>query len=869
MEKSSPKILLFILSFLDHLEDEEIKYSFVDHLSHKYHDYKKSHGSMLAIIYCLWQIIQILITSRLEALRWGSTMLVNYLKIAIRSIKRQKGYAFINITGLAIGMACCILILAFVVDELSYDRFHKKAEQIHRIVTSGHIGGRTIGLPMVPAGVGETLVQDFPEVLASVRLRPTGKQLLTYNDKSHHEYGLIYTDPAFLEIFSFPLLAGNAKIALEAPYSIILTEDIAKKYFGDEDPLGKMLKLGNTETFTITGIIAKPPANSHFSYSMLASFETLFKQNPDIHPWMGWNYYTYLLLDKNVDHSLFEKKFIAFNEQYIEKFLKAAGAKITNYLQPMLSIHLHSHFTTELEPNGNIRYIYTFIAIACFMLILACINFMNLSTARSARRAKEVGLRKVIGARRSMLIKQFLGESLLTVFLSLLLSVAIVIIILPLFNQLANRHLTLQFLLNPWVLSSLLAIGIFVGLIAGSYPALFLSGFHPAKVLKGKLKHSTWHARLRQGLVIFQFSVAITLMISTALVFDQLTYMRQKRLGFEKEQKYVIALQDVETQTKIHLLKKNMNSIDGVIGASGSRMVPGEFNFSSHLFYAEGESAENAIIIETFYCDEDFLEIYDIELAQGRNFSTARSTDGENTILINETAARKLGWTHPVGKRLFNSFDATKDFTIVGMIKDIHYSSVHHTINPSTISFNPNSARRLTLHLKGTDIQATLKEIRKVWEQTVPNRPFDAFFLNDYFNKLYASEERLGKIFQVFAVFTIFIGILGLFGLASYAAEQRTKEIGIRKVLGSSMQSIVTMLCREFMVLVILANIFAWPIAFFMMKSWLNTFPYRTDIRLTTFVLASLMAIGIALLTVSYRALKAAGTNPIKALKYE
>ena len=801
-------------------------------------------------------------------------MIRNYLKIALRTISKQKTYSFINIAGLALGMACCILILAYIVDELSFDKFHEKAEHIYRVATIGRIAGRTIEVATCPAPMASAMAEDFPEVLNAVRFRTDDNTLFSYRDKKFFESGLLYTDNTIFELFSFELAIGDPESALKAPFTIVITRELAQKYFNGEDPVGKILKMNNNEDFIVTGIVEKPPSNSHISFDMLASFETLYKRRPEDMPWYNWNYQTYIELEEGVDWKGFEKKFISFNEKYIGGFVRSIGGEISNFLQPLTSIHLHSNVENELSANSDIRYVYAFTAIAVFILLIACINFMNLSTARSANRAKEVGLRKVVGAERSMLIKQFLGESLLLAVISVLFALIVVRVALPHFNNLAGREISVNFVSSPWMGAGLFIIVLFVGFIAGSYPAFFLSGFRPVSVLKGQIKKGARNSRFRSILVIFQFAISIMLIIGTSIVFNQLNFMRNKRLGFNKEQQMIIPMRDLETSRKLELIKAELSGIEGVQSVCGSRKVPGEESFSTSVYFPEGFASDQSVLMENFYIDDDFLEAYDIELVEGRNFSKEMSTDQENSILINETAVKKLGWENGVGKKIYQSEDiedpsARRPLTVIGVIKDIHHRSVHHVVEPNLIRFRSDFARRITVKLYTESVSQTMKRIEEKWNTIAPSHPFDYFFLDDYYDGLYRSEVRLGKIFQTFTLFAIIIGCMGLFGLASFAAEQRTKEIGIRKVLGSSAGSIVLLLCKEFVLLVGIANGFAWPIAFLTMKKWVQSFPYQADIHVITFILAGGLAMLIALLTVSYRSFKAAGTNPVEALKYE
>ena len=826
----------------------------------------------------LWYWSQLLVSFPpifMRTLKWRSIMIKNYLKIALRNILKYKGYSFINVAGLAMGMACCILILAYIVNELSFDKFHERADDIYRIATRGIIVGRTIEVTTVQAPMGPTLVQDFPEVLNAVRFRRFGNMMFSYEDKRYFESGFLYADQSLFDVFSFRLIQGDPATALEVPYTMVVTPEIAQKYFSGEDPVGKIIKMNNDEDFTVTGVIEKPPSNSHFTFDMLGSFETLYKRDSqDMAHWAGWNFQTYVLLQQGIDAREFNKKFVDFNEKYAGDIIKLLGGELTNYLQPLTSIHLHSNMENELGANSDVRYVYTFTAIAVFILIIACINFMNLSTARSANRAREVGLRKVVGAERGMLINQFLGESFFLAVVSVLIALALVRFVQPYFSNLAGQDIDVSIVSNPWIAVGLFTIVLFVGFLAGSYPAFFLSGFKPASVLKGELQKGAKHSRFRSILVVFQFAISITLIIGTIVVMNQLNYMRNKRLGFNKEQQLVIPIRGSETSGKLEIIKSEMSKIAGVLSTCGSGMVPGEEYFNTEPYYPEGFDSDQSVLMQNFYIDDDFLETMGVELAMGRGFSKEMATDAESAVLINETAAKRLEWGNPVGKTIYmlidsQDFSKRRALTVIGVIKDIHHRSVHHVVEPTLIDFSPDVASRITLKLNSEGIPGTMERIRKKWYEIAPHHAFDYFFLDDFYDGLYRSEERLGRIIQSFTLFAIIIGCLGLFGLASYAAEQRTKEVGIRKVLGSSAGSIVLLLCREFIGLVVIANVLAWPVAFFMMKKWLQSFPYQAGMRISTYLLAGALALVIALLTVSYRAFKAAWTNPVEALRYE
>lgn len=805
----------------------------------------------------------------------GGIVFKNYLKIAIRNIRRQKGYAFINIAGLAIGMACCILIILYIAHELSYDRFHQNADRIYRMGIDAKTGGSPILAPLSNAPSPLVLKQDYPEVLDAVRIRTSfsvSNNLVKYEDKQFYEKNVLYADNSFFNVFTFPMIKGDSKTALKASYSVVLTEGIATKYFGDDNPLGKVLRFDDQEDFTVTGVVENVPQNSHFTFSMLCSFETLYARDREaMETWYNWNLYAYLLLPEGYDYRELEKKFPAFIEKHIGKELKALGVEMKYFLQPLTRIHLHSNLQLELFGNSSILYVYIFGAIALFVLLIACINFMNLATARSANRAKEVGLRKVVGAKRKELIKQFLGESLVYSFFSLLIALMLVELALPFFRSLSGIDLRLSYASLGWLIPGFLGLILFVGVVAGSYPALFLSRFQPVRVLKGSLKAGTASSRFRSLLVVAQFVISISLIIGTAIILNQLNYMKNTNLGFDKEKVLVVQIMDQNIRQSLDSIKTELKGIPGILNVAASSIVPGEYP-NAQPFLPEGFSEKQAQIMESMDVDHDFIPTLGIEIAKGRNFSDEFKTDREEAALINETAARKFGWDDPVGKTIKAPTSITLEWgtrRIIGVVKDFHLASLHKTIAPLYISNRPSYLNSIIIKISSENSGHIIDLLREKWREIAPNRPFDYFFLGDSFDSQYDSEERLSDLVASFAGLAIFIACLGLFGMASFAAEQRTKEIGIRKVLGASIPGVVALLSKDFLKIVGIANIVAWPLAYFIMKRWLQSFAYRTSIELGVFILAGFLALAITLITVAYQAVKAAIANPVDSLRYE
>jgi putative ABC transport system permease protein len=803
-------------------------------------------------------------------------MFRNYLTVAVRNLVRHKVHSFINISGLAIGMACCILILLFVQDELSYDRTHENADRIYRILVEYSTGsGQTGKIEATSGPMAPALLDEYPEVIHAVRIRPGGEVLVGYGDKRFYEERFCFTEPGIFDVFTFPLIKGDPKTALKEPDSIVITEEIARKYFGDEDPMGKTLRVDNKQDYRITGVLQKVPSNSHFGFDLFASIGSLSGiLEHRFNNWGSFMLETYLLLPEGYPPAQLEEKFPLFIEKYMGEMISASGLKFAFYLQPLTRIHLYSNMDYGIGSEGDIRSIYVVSAIAFFILLIACINFTNLSTARSANRAKEVGMRKVVGANRLQLIKQFLGESVLLSFIALLLSVALVELFLPAFNTLSGKELTIGYCDNHLLLFCLFGIALLVGIFSGGYPAFFLSAFQPVEVLKGSPKRGLKSPLLRRILVVFQFVISIILIIATGIVYDQLNYMRNENLGFDREQVVVMPiLRDKSLKERYESIKSELLQHPGILSAAASSQTPGN-SFEGFSVRREGntDTAPNERkVMPHLFIDYDFIETLGIELATGRNFSKDFATDEKKGFLFNESAVKELGWESPeaaIGKQI--EWDGwLKGNTIIGVVKDFHFLSLRHKIGPVAMRIYPEYFNCISVKIRPDNIPATLAFLETIWRKFAPSYPFEYFFLDDHFEKLYKAEHKLGKIFGFFSLLAIFIACLGLFGLASFATEQRTKEIGIRKILGASISGIVLLLSKEFTKLVIVSNLVAWPVAYWAMNRWLQDFAYRIHIGVGTFLLAGVLALVIALLTVSFQAVKAALANPVEALRYE
>ncbi|MDJ1496778.1 ABC transporter permease [Cytophagaceae bacterium DM2B3-1] len=801
-------------------------------------------------------------------------MLQNYIKIAWRNLLRNRTSSAVNIIGLAVGMATCLLLVLFVLNELSYDRYHTNSRQMYRMTMHGQMGGKEINTAFVSALAGIVLAKEYSGVEAATRLRTEGSFIIKSGNESFKEEHVAFVDSNFFQFFTIPLVKGNIRTALTEPNALVISETIAYKYFGNEDPIGKSLTLGRMGLFKISGVCKDVPTNTHFHYDFFGSFLSI---NPG-NKWLNSGAYTYLKIEKGYPIDKLRAQSAKMVEKYIgpeikefvgidlKEFIKT-GNRIGFNFQPVTDIHLHSDLEGELEANGNISYVYIFSVIAGFILLLASINFMNLSTAGSSARAREVGVRKVLGSVQRQLIGQFLTESVLLVFLSLGVALGLVLLLLPGFNQLSGKQFGILTLASGWMLPGIILSALCLGLIAGSYPALFLSSFAPIQVLKGKLQTGLKTGGLRNVLVTIQFVVSVCMIIGTIVVYQQLHFIQSKKIGFDKEQ--VLVINDTYVlKSGINSFKNEIEKLASVERASLAGYLPaGSSSWGVEGIKIENHASQSEVFrSKAYWIDEDYLPTLGIQLAQGRNFSKDFPSDSAGA-LINETAARIYGLKNPIGTRISTVGDRSNTYTIVGVVKDFHFESMHQQIAPMVIFYGGDNGQ-IAIRLKTANIPDLLSQIEERWKKYSDN-PFSYSFLDDRFNAIYSSEQRIGKLFGVFAGLAIFIACLGLYGLAWFVAEQRTKEIGIRKVLGATVSSIVVLLSRDFIKLVIIAMLIATPIAWYGMHQWLQDFAYHIDIQWWIFVLAGLLAISIALFTVSFQSIKAALTNPVKSLRNE
>lgn len=801
-------------------------------------------------------------------------MLKNYFKIAWRSLLKSKGYSSINIGGLAIGMACFLMIAMFIQHEFSYDGYHKNGNRIYRTVHHDNLEDFNDAWVWGNAPIAAALKSDFSEILETVQFSGRSDVLLKYGKVAFQESNCFFVDAAVFEMFSWSLLSGNPKTALEAPYSVVLTETIAKKYFGNEDPIGKTLEGGRTGgranpgVYTVTGVMEDVPSNSHFTFDVLMSMSSFRQSRPQIFESWGYvDFYTYFLVPKQFNLKAFQEK--------IPSFLKRNGAlDDTDYyeisFEPLKDAYLHSKFARQPGITGSLSNIYIFAIIGLFILLIACINFMNLATARSLERAKEVGIRKVIGADKKGLVYQFLGESLLMVLLATLIGFVIVVFCLPWMRELTGKEFLAEDVFNRTTMMIYLTTALITAFLAGTYPALVLSGFKPASVLKGVFKTSSKGVRLRKGLVVFQFSLSIALIASTAIVYFQLNYMLDKNLGFDREQMLVIDFNyDQQVLNGLEVIKNSLLGHSSVQSVAASRSIPGGyFPHAGTLI----ESPKGAMLQHgpaLFEVDVDFIPHFGLEMASGRAYSRDFPTDTISSMIINEASAKQYGYADSekiIGKR-FSQWG--KEGEVIGVVKDFNFLSLHQKVEPLALRLEPSSSRYIILRIRSENLQATIAQIGEQWTSMVPHRPFLYSFLDESFNRQYEADMRFKRLFTLFSGLAILIACLGLLGLATYSAIQRTKEIGIRKVLGAEVSGIAKLLSKDFIKLVVYAIVLATPFSWYVMHKWLEGYAYQVKVNWWVFALSGLIALTIAVITVSFHAIKAANANPVKSLRTE
>jgi len=807
-------------------------------------------------------------------------MIRNYIKTAFRSLMKNKGFTIINVLGLALGLATCLLIVFYVFDELSYDRYNEKVDRIYRVNDDIKFGGNTNSYAVSPAPMAAAMKADFPEIEQTVRFREKGGNQVKKGNQNIQEDMMIYADPTIFEVFTLPMIEGSPATALTEPHSVVITEQIAQKYFNKTNVVGQVLTFNDTTQYKITGVVKNIPHQSHFRFDFFLSMPTLAEAK-DI-AWFDSNFNTYLLLKPGTDSKKLEARFNDFYKRHagaqLENILhlnfakfEQAGNYIRINLTPLKKIHLYSNRVGEFDANGNIDYVYIFSAIAIFILLIACVNFMNLSTARSSNRAREVGVRKVLGSPRKYLIAQFLTESIIVTLLGALIAVFAAWALLPLFNQMSGKELIITPQIESWLIPALFIIIVVIGCLAGSYPALFLSGFNPIEVLKGKLANGFKGGLLRSFLVIFQFAISIFLIIGTLVIYNQLKFIQNKDLGYNRDHVLSVANMDALGRSAT-TFKQEVKQIAGVTDASLAEALPTwDYGNSTSFFKDEIPDPKRALHTQIWGIDEDYINTLGMKIVKGRNFSKDMLTDSSG-LIINEAAEKILAYSDPLNQKMYvpkdNMVKNFKAYHIIGVVKDFNFKSLRLNVTPLVFRLN-GSRGAFCVRVNSANIPVLLAQIKKRWTELAPNHQFDYSFLDQQFDSIYRSEQRIGSIFIAFTSLAIIIACLGLFGLAAYAAEQRTKEIGIRKILGADMPTIVGMLSKDFIKLVIIAILIASPLAWWAMKQWLQGFAYRQNIQWWEMALAGMTAVIIAFVTISFQSVKAALTNPVKSLRSE
>ncbi len=801
-------------------------------------------------------------------------MLKNYLLVAARNLLKHKAYSFINIFGFAVGMACCGAILLYLQKELSYDQYHDRAGQLYRLAVWKDATGNKQGQASVSYELAEVLRKEYPEVLEAGRVYKTPQTaVVKIDDRQFSEERFFFADSNIFKIFTIPFLKGEASTALAQPNSLVVTAAIAEKYFGTREVLGKVVavNLNNRDIdFKITGVLANAPENTHFKYDVLASFQNVDQTvaNPGLlKSWFFYAFWTYVKLPADYPAAAFEAKLA----QVVKKYFPPTRQSSQLFVQAVSDIHLTSHLENEMEGNNNITYIYIFAAIALLVLVVACINFVNLTTARSLPRAKEVGLRKVLGAHRVQLIKQFLAESLLVSALAVILALGMIELFLFAFNALGLMQLRLYLFANGLWLPGFIALGLLTGLCAGLYPALFLSGFQPGKTLKGIFAKTAGGTRLRRGLVVFQMAITIVLLVAIATISQQLRFVRSKNLGFQKEQMLLIKSAGstlAREQPNYESFKQQLLQMPEIAGVTRISAPMGKGFPVRSIFFNEIDESKK-VAIPYIFAGHDFAAVYGLELVAGRDFSKSFSTDTNFVYLTNVAAIKKYDLNPALGKFIASGDLNPRRGQIVGILQDFHFAPLHQPLEPLIVGLFNGPLPYISVKLRSEDLAGAVSQIEKRWAQFEPDRPLEFSFLDDQLDQAYRFEAQLGQVVSYFTGLAIFIACLGLFGMASFAAEQRTKEIGIRKVLGASVAGVIALLSQEFTKLVLAGFVLAAPLAYFAMQRWLSDFAYRITLGPEIFLLAGALALIIAWLTVSYQAVKAALANPIESLRYE
>jgi len=795
-------------------------------------------------------------------------MIKNLLLIAARNFKKDKWYSLLNILGLTIGITFSLFLIFYVRDELNYDRYNKKADRIFRIVSYIQERDKNTNWTLTQAPLAATLKKDYPEVEESARFMGKERTLFKYGERNFYETKIYYADSTVFRIFTYPFIEGNAAHALTEPNSIVISKTLADKYFGkNNSAIGKTLRTVY-DVYKVTGVIQDVPHNSHLRFDMLISWSSLPKNQNGDGNWGNFNNFTYVLLRPGTSAAAFNKKLVPMYEKYMAPIFAQFNVKMHYGVQPITEIHLHSKLEHEPEELGSMSYIWIFSAVAFFMMLIASINYMNLTTARSARRAKEIGIRKVTGCSKKQLVMQFLGESVVTALVAVLLSFLLAMLLIPSFNALSGKEFTLHTLFQPFNILLLLGIGVFTGLVGGSYPAFYLSSFQPVSILKGALSKASGNINLRRTLVVLQFSISMIMLICTWVVYSQLSYLRKKDVGFNKDQVMIVTVNTGQDERgKINAMNNDFRSVAGVKMVGSGNCYPGNPNINFNLFRIQTDSGFVDKAVECYAIDENFLPTLNIPVVKGRNFSGL--SDTLHSIVVNEAMAKHFGWKEAIGKRVKFPGDTSSNYLeVVGVVKDFNQESLYNPIAPLLMFYGPNG-NMIQLKMNTGNLKTSIAQIGNTWKKYFPNLPFEYKFLDEDFNSQYAADQKRGKIFAAFSILTIIITCLGLLGLTAFTTQQRQKEISIRRVMGASIAQIVSLVTVNYLWLALIAALIAFPIAYYFMHNWLSIFPYNPGLSVIPFILSALVIVLTAVITVMFHSTKAALSNPAESLRTE
>lgn len=868
MNNNKTSLPKFPYWLLKKINSHDYRESYIGDIEEEFRERTIEKGRKKAVLWIWYHSIVSIPWALKFFLTWRYIMFKNYLRIVLRILHKNKGYSIINITGLAIGIASCILIFLWVQKEKSYDRFHENLHEIFRVTRSERLTDGTVSqYAGTPRPLGPSFKEEYPEIIDFVRYYPykMDRIVLEYNDNQFYANRFSFSDPSFFLIFTFPFLHGNRRTALSEPNSVVVTEQTAIKYFGVTNSIGKSLILKGWGHFIVSGIIKNIPDNSHIQFDFIAPISSLFKRFRWMKGWRIPHFYTYLLLNKKTEFSRLEEKIKHYIKKVDPEVYKSSNLQFS--LQSLKDIHLHSSFRFDLEGHSELRAVYVnfFSIIAAVVLIIACFNFANLTAAHSGKRIKEICMRKVSGANRADIALQFLGELMFTAFISMVLALFLVFLFLPVFNTITGIDLNLSLVSNPVILLGILGITMLAWILSSIYPTIILSAFKPGRDLKGFKSSGSKRAFFRRIFVIIQFSLSLILIIGTVIIYKQLDYMQNKNLGYDKDYILYFAKQG-KLIKQYQAFKAVMLKKSKILSVTASSDVPTKTRHLTFIDNWEGSAPEEKILMNFFSVDHDFIKSFGIEIVQGRNFSREFPSDMSEAYILNEEAVKQMGMESPVEKEF--SLWNIKGY-IIGVMRNFHFKSLHNKIEPLILLIKPEWDKYIFVRVSSEGIQESLQYIEWIHKQFNPGYPFEFIFLNEEINQLYRSEKRVKQIFQLFTSLAIFISCIGLFGMAAIMAEKRTKEIGIRKVLGSSVSGVVVLLSKDIIKWVTISMIAAWPLAFVVMNRWLQNFAYRTGLEIWIFIFPSIATICIALLTVSYHTIRAARTNPVESLKYE